>query len=66
MIPNPKNQPLSFEWQKTIREIIDLSVQLQHGEIIIKIQNSKPILTEYVIKRKPIDDDEFKVLPLGD
>lgn len=66
MIPNPKNQPLSFEWQKTIREIIDIAVQLENGEIIIKIQNKKPILTEYVIKRKPTDVDEFKVTVLGE
>ncbi len=66
MIPNSKNQPLSFEWQKTIREIIDIAVQLENGEIIIKIQNKKPILTEYMIRRKPTDADEFKVTALGE
>ncbi len=66
MIPNNKNQPLSFEWQKTIREILDIAAQLEYGEIVIKIQGKKPILTEYVIKRKPTDTDEFKVTVLGD
>lgn len=66
MIPNNKNQPLSFEWQKTIREILDIADQLEYGEIVIKIQCKKPILTEYVIKRKPTDTDEFKVTVLGD
>lgn len=66
MIPNNKNQPLSFEWQKTIREILDIAAQLEYGEIVIKIQGKKPILTEYVIKRKPADTDEFKVTVLGD
>ncbi len=66
MIPNNKNQPLSFEWQKTIREILDIAAQLEYGEIVIKIQGKKPILTEYVIRRKPTDTDEFKVTVLGD
>ena len=66
MIPNPKNLPLSFEWQKTIREILDIAAKLEHGEILIKVQGKKPILTEYVIKRKPTDLDEFQVTVLGD
>ena len=66
MIPNPKNLPLSFEWQKTIREILDIAAKLEHVEIIIKVQGKKPILTEYVIKRKPTDLDEFQVTVLGD
>jgi hypothetical protein len=67
MNENKQNQkPLNAEWQKTVREVIDHAMTLANGEIVIKVQNGMPILTEYTVKRKPSDTDEFTVKPLGD
>ena len=67
MNENKQNQkPLNAEWQKTIREIIDHALTIENGEIVIKVQNSIPILTEYMVRRKPSDTTEFTVKPLGD
>lgn len=55
----PKN--LNVEWQKTIKEIVTKATQIKHGDIIVKIQDGKPLLTEYRVRRKPPDTDEFIV-----
>lgn len=48
------------EWD----EIMRLVSQIKFGEVVIKIQDNKVLLTEYLIKRKREDQDEFTVLPL--
>ncbi len=58
---NGKQKTLNPEWQQTIREIIDIALKLPNGEIIIKIQEGVPFITEYRIKRKPKDKDVLKV-----
>lgn len=49
-----------LEWE----EIMNLAEQIQFGEIIIKVQDYKIILTEYRIKRKGKEYNEFKAFPL--
>jgi|GEM_PF-2292130 len=67
MNENKLNQKtLNIEWQKIIREIIDHALSIENGVIVIKIQNSIPIITEYTVKRKPSDTNEFTVKPLSD
>ena len=41
-----------------------LAQQIKMGEIVIKIQDNKVILTEYTIKRRSDSSDDFTVLPL--
>ena len=48
------------EWE----EIMRLAEQIQFGEVIIKVQDHKVILTEYRIKRKGEEPNEFKAFPL--
>jgi len=48
------------EWD----EIMHLVGQIQFGEIIIKVQDKKIMLTEYTVKRKRDESDDFTVLPL--
>lgn len=48
------------EWE----EIMNLIEQIQFGEVIIKVQDHKVILTEYRIKRKGEEANEFKAFPL--
>lgn len=48
------------EWD----EIMRLAKQIKMGEIVIKIQDNKVILTEYTIKRRSDSPDDFTVLPL--
>jgi hypothetical protein len=48
------------EWD----EIMRLARQIKQGEIVIKVQDSKVVLTEYTIKRKSDAADDFTVLPL--
>lgn len=48
------------EWE----EIMRLAQQIKMGEIVIKIQDNKVILTEYTIKRRSDSSDDFTVLPL--
>lgn len=48
------------EWD----EIMRLATQIKQGEIVIKVQDSKVVLTEYTIKRKSDAGDDFTVLPL--
>ena len=66
MIPNPKNKQITSEWQKLIMELLEIADELEFGEIIITIQNKKPVVTRYIINRKPTDTGELKVIPLGD
>ena len=59
------NQPqivkvIPSEWE----EIIRLAKQIKMGEIVIKIQDNKVVLTEYTIKRKNDSPDEFMAFPL--
>ncbi len=51
---------VTSEWD----EIMTLASQIKFGEIIIKIQDQKVILTEYRIKRKGEETDEFTAFPL--
>ncbi len=48
------------EWE----EIMRLAAQIKQGEIVIKIQDNKVILTEYTVKRRSDAGDDFTVLPL--
>lgn len=48
------------EWD----EIMRLAKQIKMGEIVIKIQDNKVILTEYTVKRRSDSVDDFTVLPL--
>lgn len=48
------------EWE----EIMLLTGQIQFGEVIIKVQDGKVTLTEYRIKRKGDEPNEFKAFPL--
>ena len=36
---------LNIEWQKTIKEIAVKATQIKHGELIVKIQDGKPLLS---------------------
>jgi hypothetical protein len=66
MIPNPKNKQITIEWQKLIMELLEIADELEFGEIIITVQNKKPVLTRYIINRKSTDIGELRVIPLGD
>lgn len=48
------------EWE----EIMHLAKQIKMGEIVIKIQDNKVILTEYIIKRRTDSSDDFMAFPL--
>ncbi|MBI2025398.1 hypothetical protein HYT04_01260 [Candidatus Kaiserbacteria bacterium] len=56
---------LNIEWQKTIKEIAVKATQIKHGELIVKIQDGKPLLSEYRIRRKPPDTDDFVVTDIA-
>lgn len=59
--PKPKISIIaSPEW----KEIIRLASQMDVGQIVIRIQDNKVILSEYTVKRKPDATDEFTVFPL--
>lgn len=49
-----------IEWD----EIMRLVTQIKFGEIIIKIQDGRIVLTEYTIKRRREESDDFTVIPL--
>ena len=57
---------ISPEWQKTIKELIKASSKLAYGEIVIRIHDGKPQITEYTVKRKVVDTDDFHVTDLLD
>jgi len=57
-------QHLTPEWQKTIREIAMLASKLDYGQIKIDVQNKRPVITEYTIKRKPSDESGIEVTGL--
>ena len=59
-------QNLSPEWQKTIRELLQLANTLDHAEVVIKIQDKKPVLTEYTIKRKTSEVTPFEIKGLDE
>jgi hypothetical protein len=61
---NPQN--LSLEWQKAIRELARVAGQLECGEIVIKVLDRKPVLTEYTVKRKMTDVGDFMVRAIED
>ncbi len=61
-----KFQSLNPEWQKTIVEIINHAAQLDFGEIVITVQEKRPLVTEYTVKRKPANSEDFKITLLGD
>ena len=61
---NPQN--LSLEWQKTIREIAKGAGNLECGEIVIKVNDRKPVMTEYTVKRKVMDTGDFMVRAIED
>lgn len=58
----------NLEWQKLMRQIAKIAGKLQHGEIVIKIQEGKPVITDYTVKRKITDPeaDDFIVKDLDD
>jgi len=48
------------EWEEVMR----IAEQIQNGEIVIKIQQKKLIMTEYTVKRKPEEaGDGFQIIP---
>ncbi len=48
------------EWD----EIMRLAGQIKFGEIVIKVQDNKVLLVEYVIKRKREETDDLTILAL--
>ncbi len=57
---------LSPQWQKLIREIVGAAPKLDFADIVIKVQNKQPAITEYTIKRKPENIDALTVTGLFD
>ena len=48
------------EWDEVMR----LALQIKHGEIVIRVQDGKVILTEYTVKRKPEEPDELTIFAI--
>lgn len=61
---NPTN--LSPEWQKTIRELIQIAGKLDHGEIKIVVHEKKATICEYTVKRKTESVTPFEIKLLDD
>ena len=45
------------EWD----EVMKIAAQIKFGEIIVKVQDGKIVLSEYTIKKKPDDPDELTI-----
>lgn len=53
------------EIPKIWNELINLSEQIEYGEIVIKIHQRKISIAEYTIKRRPSDEGNIlKTIPL--
>lgn len=55
---------LSPQWQKLIREIVSAAPKLEFADIVIKVTNKQPAITEYTIKRKAENIDNLVVTGL--
>lgn len=62
--PKPQKIKILREVPPEWGEIMRLAAQIKFSEIVIKIQDNKVFITEYVVKRRREDQDDFTVPPL--
>lgn len=59
-------QTLKPEWQKAMKELFQLANKIDYGEVLIKIENGRAVITEYKVKRKITDESAFMVVGILD
>jgi|GEM_PF-6066699 len=52
------------KWQRVLIDMAKVAKAVNYGEITIKIQDKKPVLSDYHIVRRPDDLTQFQVVGL--